>query len=195
MFILRISNFMKFCHCLFKILKNQNVADGQTHRQTTWKQYTPNKHSLQGAIITDTTLHSLTWATAWKVALWPRFWKKKNNNRFLKTNQFCLSWLVCYPCNFDTLLLWDFRGDFKPRSPLHLHYLVVSGTSLLNLSLQYHAVELLWFLQTKVTKHMVATATETHFQIYKKLLGNLVYMNIKLSSMFVDSPTCTLFDY
>ena len=25
---------MKFRHCLFKILKNQNVADGQMHRRT-----------------------------------------------------------------------------------------------------------------------------------------------------------------
>ena len=23
-----LPNFMKFCHCFFKILKNQNVADG-----------------------------------------------------------------------------------------------------------------------------------------------------------------------
>ena len=30
-----LPNFMKFHHCLFKILKNQNVLDGQTdgHRE------------------------------------------------------------------------------------------------------------------------------------------------------------------
>ena len=38
MFILWISmclpNFMKFHHCLFKILENQNVADGRTEGRT-----------------------------------------------------------------------------------------------------------------------------------------------------------------
>ena len=29
-----LSDFMKFQHCLFKILKNQNVADGQTNGRT-----------------------------------------------------------------------------------------------------------------------------------------------------------------
>ena len=29
-----LPNFMKFCHCLFKILKNQNVADGRNNRRT-----------------------------------------------------------------------------------------------------------------------------------------------------------------
>ena len=27
-----LPNFMEFHHCLFKILKNQNIADGQTNR-------------------------------------------------------------------------------------------------------------------------------------------------------------------
>ena len=61
----------------FQDIEKPKCRRWQTHRKTTWKQYTPNKHSLQGAIITDTTLHSLTRATAWKVALWPRFWKKQ----------------------------------------------------------------------------------------------------------------------
>ena len=68
-------------------------TDKHTDRQR--ENYTPNKHSLQGAIITDTTLHSLTWATAWKVALLAQILKKNNNNRFLKKKyQFCLSWLL-----------------------------------------------------------------------------------------------------
>ena len=29
-----LPKFMKFCHCLFKILKNQNVADGLMEGQT-----------------------------------------------------------------------------------------------------------------------------------------------------------------
>ena len=29
-----LSNFMKFHHCLFKILKNKNVADGRTDART-----------------------------------------------------------------------------------------------------------------------------------------------------------------
>ena len=31
--------------------------------------------------------------------------KKKTTTDFWRKDQFCLSWLVCYPCNFDTLLL------------------------------------------------------------------------------------------
>ena len=38
-----LPNFMKFCHSLFKILKNKHVADGQ-HENSIH----PHKHSLQG---------------------------------------------------------------------------------------------------------------------------------------------------
>ena len=31
--------------------------------------------------------------------------KQQQQQIFEEKNQFCLSWLVCYPCNFDTLLL------------------------------------------------------------------------------------------
>ena len=43
-----LPNFMKFRHCLSKLLKNQNIADGQTDRWTMRKQYTSHKHSLRG---------------------------------------------------------------------------------------------------------------------------------------------------
>ena len=46
---------MKFCHNFFKILKNQNVADGQTDGLTDRRMdgkrennIPPHKHSLQG---------------------------------------------------------------------------------------------------------------------------------------------------
>ena len=57
-----LPNFMKFHHCLFKILKNQNVADGGTNKRTNgWKDgqhensILPHKQSLRwgGIIITQ----------------------------------------------------------------------------------------------------------------------------------------------
>ena len=48
-----LHSLKKFLHCLFKILRNQNVADGQTDGKTDGRENsipTPHKHSLQGII-------------------------------------------------------------------------------------------------------------------------------------------------
>ena len=41
-----LPNFMKFCHCLFKILKNQNVEDGRTDGWTDVKTVYPPRNTV-----------------------------------------------------------------------------------------------------------------------------------------------------
>ena len=43
-----LPNFMKFCHCLFKILKNQNVGDRQTHGRDSVKTVYPQQSQFAG---------------------------------------------------------------------------------------------------------------------------------------------------
>ena len=49
-----LSYFMKFCHCLFKILKNQNIVDRQTDGRT------DNVKTVCGGIKTDQPGHLLS---------------------------------------------------------------------------------------------------------------------------------------
>ena len=77
-----MSNFMKFCHCLFKMLKNQNVADDK--HTDNMKTVYPQQTQFAGGYNNWHNFAFINMSYSLKSGTLAQILKKKNNNRIFK---------------------------------------------------------------------------------------------------------------